>query len=73
MDVTDIFTSILIGSSWRVRKVAPIFQQAGKQTRERINRVGRAEGKKKIRYEMRKLSNVRLKHKIKQHEFIDFY
>ena len=71
MDVTDIITSILIGSSWKVKQVAPIFQQAGEQTRERIKRVGRAEGMKKMRDEIRKLSNARLKHNIKKHEFQD--
>ena len=71
MDVTDIITSILIGSSWKVKKVAPIFRNAGEQTRERIKRIGRAEGMKKMRDEIRKLSNTRLKHNIKQHEFLD--
>ena len=43
------------------QRIAPIFQQAGSKTSERVKRIGRAEGMMKMREEMKRLKNMRMK------------
>ena len=67
MDITEISTTILIGRGLTSKKLAPVFQQAGTSTTERIKRIGRAEGMMKMREEMRKLKNRRLRENLREH------
>ena len=43
------------------QRIASIFQKAGSKASERVKRIGRAEGMMKMREEMRKLKNKRMK------------
>ena len=71
MDVTEIVTTLLIGKSLTSKKIAPVFRKAGASTSGRIKRIGRAEGMKKMRDELRKLSNRRMKENLREQEFQD--
>ena len=46
----------------KTQGIAPLFQKAGKLTTGRIRKTGRAEGMVKMREELRKMKNQRLKH-----------
>ena len=71
MDVTEIITTLLIWRSLTSKKIAPVFQKAGSSTSERIKRIDRAEGMKKMRDELRKLGNRRIKDNLRKQEFQD--
>ena len=71
MDVTEIITTLLLWRSFTDKKIAPIFQKAGVSTSERIKRIDRSEGMKKMRDELRKLSNRRIKDNLREQEFQD--
>ena len=53
-------------------RVAPIFQQARKARTEKVKRVGRAEGMIRMREEMRKAKNWRIKTKTRDIRTSDF-
>ena len=53
------------------KQIAPVFQKAGASTSERIKRIGRAEGMKKMRDELMKLSIRRIKDNLREQEFQD--
>ena len=61
IDATEIITAIIVANGLDTQRVAPIFQEDGKKTTEKIKRIGRAEGMIRMREEMRKLKNSRKK------------
>ena len=61
MDATEIINDIIVAQGLVSQRVAPLFQKDGKTTTERIKRIGRAEGMMRMREEMRKIQNMRLK------------
>ena len=61
VDATEIITSIIVTRGLETKRVAPLFQEAGRQTTDKIRRIGRAEGMMKMREEMRKVKNLRIK------------
>ena len=71
MDITEVITTLVIGRGLTSKKLAPVFQQAGASTTQRLKRIGRAEGMIKVREELRKLSNRRMKESIREQEFQD--
>ena len=64
--------SIMVARGLVSYRVAPMFQKAGKVTSERIKRIGRAEGMKNMREEMRKVKNMRLKMGNRDYNIRDF-
>ena len=72
MDATEIITSIIVAKRMETDKIAPIFLQDRKQTR--MKEAGRAEKMMKMREELRKLKNKRIKvttRTLKTNEFED--
>ena len=61
MDAAEIVTAIIVARSIESSRAAPIFQKDGKKTASKIRRIGRAEGMIKMREELRKVKNSRLK------------
>ena len=61
MDAAEIITAIIVARDVETSKVAPIFQKDGKRTASKIRRIGRAEGMRRMREELRKVKNSRLK------------
>ena len=61
IDATEIITAIIVAGEMKTQGIAPLFQKAGKLTTGRIRKTDRAEGMVKIREEMRKLKNQRLR------------
>ena len=62
LDATEMVTAIIVARGLINRRVAPLFHQDGRKTTERISRIGRAEGMRRMREEMEKVKNQRLKH-----------
>ena len=71
MDVTEIITTLLIWRSLTGKKIAQVFQKAEASTSERIKRIDRTEGMKKMRDELMKLSIRRIKDNLREQEFQD--
>ena len=61
MDATEVITAIIVAKGLETKRVAPIFQKGGILTTDRIKRIGRAEGMIRMREEMRKVKNQRIK------------
>ena len=72
MDATEIITAIIVAQGLKTNRVAPLFQKDGKVTTDRIKRIGRAEGMIRMREEMRKVKNTRLKPNSRSHKKTDF-
>ena len=72
MDSTEIVTAIIVSRGLESNRVAPLFQQDGKKTSERIKRIGRAEGMVRMREEMRKVKNMRMKANTRSYRDSDF-
>ena len=62
IDATEITTAIIVAGEMKTQGITPLFQKAGKLTTGRIRKTGRAEGMVKMREELRKMKNQRLKH-----------
>ena len=60
IDTTDIITAIILAGEIQPKKLAPIFLKDGKQV---LRKTGRAGSMIKMREELRKLKNQRLKSK----------
>ena len=56
-----MITAIIVAKGLETKRVAPIFQKGGILTTDRIKRIGRAEGMIRMREEMRKVKNQRIK------------
>ena len=72
MDATEIITAIMVARGLVTKRVAPLFQKDGKVMTDRIKRIGRAEGTVRMREEMRKVKNIRLKPNSRSHKENDF-
>ena len=72
IDATEIITTIIVARGMETQRIAPIFQKAGFKASERVNRIGRAEGMMKMREEMRKLKNKRMKPQMRSMKENDF-
>ena len=72
MDITEIITAIIIARGLENDRVAPIFQKDGKEESSRLKRIGRAEGIHRMREEMRKMKNQRIKMNSRSHTSQDF-
>ena len=55
-DATEIITSIILAEQMAKNKIAPIFLRAGKS-----RKVGRVEGMERMREELRRTKNLRIK------------
>ena len=60
LDATEIVTAVIVARGMDKKGVARIFQKAGEWDTKKMKKVGRAEGMKKMREELRKLKNLRL-------------
>ena len=72
MDATEVITAILVARGLETSRVAPIFQKDGRTMTEKISRIGRAEGMTRMREEMRKVKNLRVKPNSRNYNTTDF-
>ena len=68
MDATEVITAILVARGLETSRVAPIFQKDGRT----ISRICRAEGMTRMKEEMRKVKNLRVKHNSRDYNTTDF-
>ena len=61
MDATEIVTAIMVARGLEASRLAPLFQKDGRRMTDKISRIGRTEGMMRMREEMRRVKNQRLK------------
>ena len=66
-DATEIITSIILAEQMAKNKIAPIFLRAGKS-----RKVGRVEGMERMREELRRTKNLRIKPNSRDYRTSDF-
>ena len=72
MDATEVITAILVARGLETSRLAPIFQKDGRSMTEKISRIGRAVGMIRMREEMTKVKNQRVKPNSRDYNTTDF-